>query len=155
MHHLFVVKSFVIDRVARAVVEAEKLDPAKVVFLALRSFEPSPTAPGQERLRVVRLPIGPGRPQPFPRRGRRRAREALAHYDGLLAELTNGEPFHLYTTNRRQRYNRVFLSHPLCAGYSLLESGTLNYRTPREIRRLRSEERRVGKECRSRWSPYH
>jgi len=23
------------------------------------------------------------------------------------------------------------------------------------IRRLRSEERRVGKECRSRWSPYH
>ena len=26
------------------------------------------------------------------------------------------------------------------------------YGTPR---RLRSEERRVGKECRSRWSPYH
>src|SRR2546427_10919042 len=24
-----------------------------------------------------------------------------------------------------------------------------------EIARLRSEERRVGKECRSRWSPYH
>ena len=23
------------------------------------------------------------------------------------------------------------------------------------IRRFRSEERRVGKECRSRWSPYH
>src|SRR2546422_9093490 len=25
----------------------------------------------------------------------------------------------------------------------------------RQERRLRSEERRVGKECRSRWSPYH
>src|SRR3712207_8733858 len=25
----------------------------------------------------------------------------------------------------------------------------------REIYRMRSEERRVGKECRSRWSPYH
>ena len=24
-----------------------------------------------------------------------------------------------------------------------------------DLRRLRSEERRVGKECRSRWSPYH
>ena len=24
-----------------------------------------------------------------------------------------------------------------------------------EIHQLRSEERRVGKECRSRWSPYH
>src|SRR2546429_10033227 len=30
--------------------------------------------------------------------------------------------------------------------------GTSNYRTLEE---LRSEERRVGKECRSRWSPYH
>src|SRR5687768_17839295 len=29
-------------------------------------------------------------------------------------------------------------------------------RTPRSTsRRARSEERRVGKECRSRWSPYH
>ena len=26
---------------------------------------------------------------------------------------------------------------------------------PKEQFRLRSEERRVGKECRSRWSPYH
>src|SRR5256885_9616766 len=26
---------------------------------------------------------------------------------------------------------------------------------PAEVVRLRSEERRVGKECRSRWSPYH
>ena len=27
--------------------------------------------------------------------------------------------------------------------------------TPNPIRSSRSEERRVGKECRSRWSPYH
>ena len=27
--------------------------------------------------------------------------------------------------------------------------------TVRQILELRSEERRVGKECRSRWSPYH
>ena len=26
---------------------------------------------------------------------------------------------------------------------------------PKVFRNLRSEERRVGKECRSRWSPYH
>ena len=26
---------------------------------------------------------------------------------------------------------------------------------PRKVENLRSEERRVGKECRSRWSPYH
>src|SRR2546422_10008603 len=28
-------------------------------------------------------------------------------------------------------------------------------RGPGEVLRVRSEERRVGKECRSRWSPYH
>ena len=28
-------------------------------------------------------------------------------------------------------------------------------RSPRDGRCIRSEERRVGKECRSRWSPYH
>ena len=27
--------------------------------------------------------------------------------------------------------------------------------TMRQAGRIRSEERRVGKECRSRWSPYH
>ena len=27
--------------------------------------------------------------------------------------------------------------------------------TPMQIKQARSEERRVGKECRSRWSPYH
>ena len=29
------------------------------------------------------------------------------------------------------------------------------YRMISEIKGVRSEERRVGKECRSRWSPYH
>ena len=43
--------------------------------------------------------------------------------------------------------NRLVFLLALCAGAALLL-----YR----IRRLtRSEERRVGKECRSRWSPYH
>src|SRR2546430_12164012 len=32
---------------------------------------------------------------------------------------------------------------------------TLAVQMLREARRPRSEERRVGKECRSRWSPYH
>ena len=31
----------------------------------------------------------------------------------------------------------------------------LGINLPRETKDLRSEERRVGKECRSRWSPYH
>ena len=34
-------------------------------------------------------------------------------------------------------------------------SEALYERTPEGMRLRRSEERRVGKECRSRWSPYH
>ena len=33
--------------------------------------------------------------------------------------------------------------------------GSFNYRFEDPLKQLRSEERRVGKECRSRWSPYH
>ena len=29
------------------------------------------------------------------------------------------------------------------------------YKLPEDYNKPRSEERRVGKECRSRWSPYH
>ena len=39
---------------------------------------------------------------------------------------------------------------------ALAGAGEALYRLADEVRRLvRSEERRVGKECRSRWSPYH
>ena len=31
----------------------------------------------------------------------------------------------------------------------------LSSRNKKELEKVRSEERRVGKECRSRWSPYH
>src|SRR5260370_39490697 len=37
----------------------------------------------------------------------------------------------------------------------LTQSKHIVERTDERIRQLRSEERRVGKECRSRWSPYH
>ena len=49
-------------------------------------------------------------------------------------------------------------------GYDILAMGDHDWRTRNwnapdfieaEIKDYRSEERRVGKECRSRWSPYH
>ena len=36
-----------------------------------------------------------------------------------------------------------------------IETVSKSYGLPLDPKRLRSEERRVGKECRSRWSPYH
>ena len=38
---------------------------------------------------------------------------------------------------------------------ALTEDGVMTYCTASEENAERSEERRVGKECRSRWSPYH
>ena len=35
------------------------------------------------------------------------------------------------------------------------ELGNAEHDLPAGVKQLRSEERRVGKECRSRWSPYH
>src|SRR5256886_11095480 len=45
--------------------------------------------------------------------------------------------------------------HPLVSGLSFRDETPIALRgRPRDLR-PRSEERRVGKECRSRWSPYH
>ena len=45
----------------------------------------------------------------------------------------------------------------ICSGLSDITTGPISAidRQGRTIWRSRSEERRVGKECRSRWSPYH
>src|SRR2546430_12877484 len=43
----------------------------------------------------------------------------------------------------------------LPAGGALLGPGPPSGARAPRVRRARSEERRVGKECRSRWSPYH
>ena len=42
-----------------------------------------------------------------------------------------------------------FDTHAIEAAMQLKEGGAI------EVDEVRSEERRVGKECRSRWSPYH
>ena len=42
----------------------------------------------------------------------------------------------------------------ICLG-DLMDRGPYSFGVFDRFRSLRSEERRVGKECRSRWSPYH
>ena len=46
---------------------------------------------------------------------------------------------------------------PIWEKYTLtIEEASKYFRIgEKKLRKLRSEERRVGKECRSRWSPYH
>ena len=53
--------------------------------------------------------------------------------------------YDVYVVNRN--------SKPQVKGVTLIESDRHNLGD--KLKNLRSEERRVGKECRSRWSPYH
>src|SRR5574344_2059341 len=43
----------------------------------------------------------------------------------------------------------------ICGGYIALEEAIQKLIKDGKLKQNRSEERRVGKECRSRWSPYH
>ena len=56
---------------------------------------------------------------------------------------------YLYCPNGygKSKLSNTFLEHKLG-----IETTTRNWKS---VHKLRSEERRVGKECRSRWSPYH
>ena len=49
------------------------------------------------------------------------------------------------------RFDREGFEQMLCA----IRQGRINCVLVKDLSRFRSEERRVGKECRSRWSPYH
>ena len=61
-------------------------------------------------------------------------------------------------TERAQLKTRLARQLRLCGAEAELlefESGESFLAAEKEQRFTRSEERRVGKECRSRWSPYH
>ena len=84
---------------------------------------------------------------------------------GLGPARTNGwlvfaEPFHLDAERWLRGWNEAYAPRPVLGG---LASGDPGDQTAQvylngdvfETGGVRSEERRVGKECRSRWSPYH
>ena len=60
--------------------------------------------------------------------------------DGNVVELTEAEKEELFPVPKPEPFDTEILGQMA---------------TDAEIERMRSEERRVGKECRSRWSPYH
>ena len=69
---------------------------------------------------------------------------------------TRGTATRLVTTKAELREQRAAMEGAVAAVLTMgsLHSGHLALvRRAREL--ARSEERRVGKECRSRWSPYH
>ena len=65
-----------------------------------------------------------------------------SHYEHKLADIVGALEGNYYVGEEIGRATRLNSSH---------HAGRISY----AVFCLRSEERRVGKECRSRWSPYH
>ena len=64
----------------------------------------------------------------------------LAHYEELIGQLLSNNYQVLILGGKKEKERIEFLENKF--GNKIISCG-------------RSEERRVGKECRSRWSPYH
>ena len=75
------------------------------------------------------------------------------HNNGTLAriEKTFYPDIHNYLDSLKQKA----MTDPFSNAHRLLKEAQIIATKICEKRRSRSEERRVGKECRSRWSPYH
>ena len=71
--------------------------------------------------------------------------DEVAEYFRVVVSVEHLELFHIVEDSAFQLSCRVFVEE------ALRDAGEF----PQDIALLRSEERRVGKECRSRWSPYH
>ena len=54
-----------------------------------------------------------------------------------------------------QEFGTAVTIYGIRDGYRGLIEGDYHPMEPQDFSDIRSEERRVGKECRSRWSPYH
>ena len=74
------------------------------------------------------------------------------HYHLALANLLFGANFSFYVSLTRNYldFQQIFMLQVLAASVFFIPFAIFSKRSYR-----RSEERRVGKECRSRWSPYH
>ena len=137
MTHLFLVKSWITYLVARAIIRKLGIDPADAVLLAVRGFDVEDCD-----LKVVRLPYGPGEPEPFPKLTHGwptnflQTLPRLHRFDRFITDATAGRPFHYYSTNTRQRYNRAITTHPRCEGFSFIENGLFSYRTQAEAEAL-------------------
>ena len=64
------------------------------------------------------------------------------------------------TKQNRYIYRKLKMQGYICEGYApakyvMGEEGGVKQLPKKKEDLIRSEERRVGKECRSRWSPYH
>ena len=77
----------------------------------------------------------------------KKAREAILVSDKI--------DFKIKTVTRDKWGHYIMIKGSIQEDITIVNIYAPNTGAPQYIRQMRSEERRVGKECRSRWSPYH
>src|SRR2546422_5560960 len=77
----------------------------------------------------------------------------LTSAEAALVRGRFGTPCYVYDRAALEAAARAALAFPQVFGFTLRYAMKAN--PSHAVLGLRSEERRVGKECRSRWSPYH
>ena len=82
---------------------------------------------------------------------RKEQMEAFGRFLDILDELREKCPWDRKQTNESLRPNTIEETYELCDALMRNDKKDIC----KELGDVRSEERRVGKECRSRWSPYH
>jgi hypothetical protein len=132
--HLLLVHSHITHIVARGVIKHCRLHPDQVAFLTTRGFRP----PGESDEREP--PIIPFEFTLVPRRRKERPSllqgwKVLKAIDDLLADVTAGRPFHLYTPQTMEHVAQVLKNNPACSGFSFIEEGLYSYCTREEIER--------------------
>ena len=80
--------------------------------------------------------------------------EAPAAYEKVLDQVDLGSIAEREKVTRHDVKARIEEFNDL-AGFEEIHKGMTSRDLTENVEQLRSEERRVGKECRSRWSPYH
>jgi len=108
-----------------------------VVALAFAGAAPAASVTSLERAALAKL-----KHAPVSADTKTSARAEIGRAAHLIRTLPNGRSYHILVALQEVSSFRDALTEPR----ALALYGAL---------RARSEERRVGKECRSRWSPYH
>ena len=81
--------------------------------------------------------------------------------EGKVREVyDNGDSLIIVATDRISAFDNILKNRITDKGAILTQMSKFWFDFTKDVvpnppQRLRSEERRVGKECRSRWSPYH
>src|ERR1035441_3491525 len=129
---------------------------------ACRSAWPAPARPRVRSRPPSRPPARAAPPLPTPARPPRQAAAARAprlDREPWIAAAAPAGPGYLTVTVTHDALAglavRIVRAGPACAASDALRGRTVPAPPPADLAAARSEERRVGKECRSRWSPYH